>query len=142
MPIFSKKTSILSKLHYIIGQKSQYNTLFSDSMKNYCSHTHIFSKNNQFYKKTLMFFFYMKKRRLSRPYLVKNRKFCQNYPILWAKKVNRMHFFPILHEKISALMPIFCQKNVHSVKTQCFFAHILSTKPPSCQKHVTLMSYF
>ena len=44
------------------------------------------------------------------------RQFCQNYTLLWAKKVNRMPFFPISHEKITALMPIFC-KNVHSLKT-------------------------
>ena len=67
MPIFGKKTSILSKLHYIIGQKSQYNTLFSDSMKKYCSHTHIFSKNNQFYKNTLMFFFLYEKTKAVAP---------------------------------------------------------------------------
>ena len=36
---------------------------------------------------------------------------------LWAKKVNRIPFFPIFHENITALMPIFCQQNVHSLKT-------------------------
>ena len=86
------------------------------------------------------FFILMKKRRLSRPYLVKNRKFCQNYTIFLAKKVDRMHFFPIFHEKISPLMPIFfkntyipkttafipifCQQNVHALKNTLLSCHI------------------
>ena len=67
----------------------------------------------------------------------KKLNFCKNYPILWAKKVNRMPFFSDLSrknqcshghflsknrpfcEKLIGLMPIFCQKNVHSLKTQC-----------------------
>ena len=46
----------------------------------------------------------------------KKRQNCQNYKILWAKKVNRMPFFPIFHEKMTFLMPIFYQKNVYSLK--------------------------
>ena len=38
-------------------------------------------------------------------------QFCQNYTILWAKKVNKMPFFPIFHEKINALMPMFYPKS-------------------------------
>ena len=56
----------------------------------------------------------------------KKRKFCQNYTLLWAKKVNRMPFFPISDEKITALMSIFCQKRLFSknktstlLKTKC-----------------------
>ena len=72
----------------------------------------------------------------------KKRQFCQNYTILWAKKINRMLFFPIFHEKTILLMPIFCQKNVHSLKTQCSHAHILSKKRPFSQKHSIVMSFF
>ena len=40
------------------------------------------------------------------------RHFCQNYTTLWASKVNRVPFFPIFNEKITALVPIFCQKKL------------------------------
>ena len=44
--IWSKIKSILSKLKYILGQKSQYDALFSDfEWKNNCSHAYILSKN-------------------------------------------------------------------------------------------------
>ena len=73
-------------------------------------------------------------------------------PILWAKKVNRMPFFSdfsrenrcshahILSKKLpfskkhAALMTIFCQKNVHSVKNTvllCHFFQIFHEKPPA-----------
>ena len=42
--------------------------------------------------------------------LIKKRKFCQNYTITWTKKVKMMPFFPILHEKLNALMSIFKKK--------------------------------
>ena len=56
------------------------------------------------------------------PYLVKKLQFWQNYIIGWAKKVNSNDalFFPIFHEKITTLMPTFCQKNVHSLKNTLF----------------------
>ena len=59
---------------------------------------------------------------------------------IWPKKVDSITsyygpkksigcpFFPISHEKISAVMPIFCQQNVHSLKTHCSYVHILSKK--------------
>ena len=53
---------------------------------------------------------------LSCPCLVKKRQFCQNYTILWAPKVNRMPFFRFISNKITTLMPLFRQKNVHSLK--------------------------
>ena len=34
--------------------------------------------------------------------------------------------FANYHEKMSALMPVFCQKNVNSLKKHCSHAHILS----------------
>ena len=69
------------------------------------------------------------------------RHFCNNYTILWVKKVNMMEFFPIFHNKINALMPIlyqkyiyspkkhsalkliFCQKNLHSLKNTVLSFH-------------------
>ena len=77
-----------------------------------------------------LFLILMKKRRLPCPYLVEKRKFCQNYTILWDKNVNKMHFFPIYHEKISAPMPIFCQK-----KTSILYKHN-AFMPIFCQQNV------
>ena len=49
LPMCGQKTSILSKLHYIMSPKSQKETIFSNlSQKNNCSHAHISSKNRPF----------------------------------------------------------------------------------------------
>ena len=68
-------------------------------------------------------------------------QFCQNFT-LWTKKSIGCLFFPIFHEKITALMPIYFHKNVHSLKTHCSHAHILSKKRPFFQKRCALMSIF
>ena len=61
----------------------------------------------------------------------KKRKFCQNYTILWVlKKALGCPFFPIFHEKMDALMPKFCQQNVHSLKKDT------APMPIFCQKNV------
>ena len=78
---------------------------------------------------------------LSCPCLVKKCKFCRNYTILWAPKVNRMYFFPVYLKKNNcsrahisskkcpfaknhnAFMPIFCHQNVHSLKTTVLSCH-------------------
>ena len=63
------------------------------------------------------------------PIFGKKRQFCQNYTILWAKKVNRMPFLSDFHEKIDALMPIFCPKNVHCLRnTQLSWLYIFFKK--------------
>ena len=49
-----------------------------------------------------------------------NRQFCQHYTISWAKKVNTMLFLSNFSQEITALMPIFCQKNLHSPKNTMF----------------------
>ena len=149
MPIFCQKTSILTKtlcLHVII---------FSIFLwKTPSSHAHIWSKKPPF---------------------------CENDTLLWAKKVNSMHwahilskkrplsqkhnalvtFFSIFHEKPPAVMPIFGQKNVNSVKTtlyygskkvnrmpffsdfsqkiNCSHAHIFSKKSQFSKKHTAIM---
>ena len=72
------------------------------------------------------------------------RQFCQNYHILWAKKVNSIPFFPIFYEKINTRMPIFYQKNV-LYKTRCAHAYSLSIKRPFSQKynfHVIFFGFF
>ena len=69
---------------------------------------------------------------LSCPCSVKKHQFCQKYTILLAPRVNRMPFFLIFLEKITALMPIFCQRNVHSLKITL----------PSCPNFVKKTSIF
>ena len=54
----------------------------------------------------------------------KKRKFCQNYTLLWAKKVNRMPFF-----------------SDFSRKKHCFHVHILS-KTFILEKQIALLSIF
>ena len=91
-PYFVKKTSILSKIEC-------YHAIFINNfIKNPCYHAHIQSKK---------------------------RQICQNYKILWAKKVNRLPFFPHF-----------------SRKKQCSHAHILSKKRPISKKHTALMPIF
>ena len=79
---------------------------------------HIFGQKTSFLTKTrvIYFKFCMKDPLLSYPYLVEKYQFCQFYSIVWPKKVNKMVFYPILHEKINARMPIFYQKYVYSHK--------------------------
>ena len=73
----------------------------------------------------------------------KNRQFCQNYIILWIKKVNRMlFFFPIFHGKVTSLMPIFCQESVHSQKNPLLSSPYFIKTRPFSQKHCGLMSVF
>ena len=73
---------------------------------------------------------------------LEERQFCHNDTILLAKKINRMPFFSDFElknhsshahflskkrqfsKKHNALMPTFCQKNVHSLKNivpSCYF---------------------
>ena len=43
-------------------------------------------------------------------------------------------FFQIFHEKLTALMPLFCYKNVNILQTLYSYAHILSKNVNSLQK--------
>ena len=120
-------------------------------------------KNVHFLKNTVLschfFNFYMKNPLLSCLYLIKKPSILSKLLILWIKEVNRMLFFflPIFYGKITSLMPIFCQENVHCQKIQCSQVHILSknvqslkntvlwcqflkffTKTPCCQAHIWL----
>ena len=71
---------------------------FKFFMKNPCCHAHIWSKK---------------------------RQFCQNYTILWAKKVNRMPFF-----------------SDFSRKNYCSHAHIMSTNAHSLKNTLLSWPYF
>ena len=55
----------------------------------------------------------------------KKRQFCQNYTILWAKKVNRMPFF-----------------SDFSRKNYCSHAHIMSTNANSLKNTLLSWPYF
>ena len=125
----------------LLAKKINRMPFFSDfELKNHSSHAHLLSKKRPFSIKhnDLMPIFCQKnvnslkiivvwynflqifheKPQAVMPIFVrkKKRQFSQHYTILWAKKVNRMPpLFPIFDEKITALMPILCQKNVHSL---------------------------
>ena len=105
-PCLVKKTSILSKLHYIMGQKSQQDALF--------------------------FRFFTKKLLLSCPYYVNKRQFSKKHTALLAifcqknfhaltNTVLSCHFFQIFHEEHPTVMPVFGQKNVNSAKTTLYY---------------------
>ena len=86
-----------------------------------CSHAHIWSKKSSILSKTrcshvIFFNFFMKNPCCHTHIWSKKHQFCQNYTILWDKKVNRIPVLLIFHQKVTALMPDFCQKNAHSLK--------------------------
>ena len=70
----------------------------------------------------------------------KKSKFCQNYTTLWQKKVNRMPFSSDFHGKITALMPMLFQKDVHSLKNtllSCpYFVETFKSKTHFCHAHI------
>ena len=73
----------------------------------------------------------------------KNRQFCQNYLYYGSKKsIGCSFFFPIFYGKITSLMPIFCQENVHSQKNTMLWSSYFIKKRPVFQKHCALMSVF
>ena len=101
MPIFDQKTSILSKQHYILSQRSQQDALFFQfltkksqllcpyfvknvhSLKNTLLTSLYFVKKTSTLLKTkcshvIFFIFFHKNPILLCPYLVKKRIFCQN----------------------------------------------------------------
>ena len=74
---------------------------------------------------SFFFQFFSKNPLLSSPYLVKKRRFCQNYTIFWVKKVNRMPFF-----------------SDFSRKNNCSNAHILSKNRPFSENNLLLSPYY
>ena len=130
-PYLVKKTSILTKLYYIMGQKSQQDALFSDfSRKNYYSHVHILSKKPP------------------KKHIVLMSIFCEKNVHSLKNTVLSCHSFQIFHEKPNSVMPIFVKKNVNSVintlqygtKSQQdslfsdFHEKIIALMPIFCQK--------
>ena len=127
MPIFcqenvhSRKNTLLSYPYFV--EKT------SNLSKTRCSHVNFCSN-------------FTWKTSCSSPYLVIKRQLCQNYTLLWAQKVNNMlFFFAISHKKYPLSWPYFV-KNVHSLKnTRCSHARILQKNHTAlmlifCQKNV------
>ena len=105
IPIFGKKTSILSKLYYIFGQKVNRMPFFLIFQVETTAFMPTFCQKNVCSLKNTM---------LSFPYFVTKRTFSQ-------KHCAKCHFIQIFHEKPIAVMPIFGQKNNNSVKTTFYF---------------------
>ena len=165
MPLFGKKGQFC-KSYIILWQKKSIGCPFLQNFhKNYCPNAHVVSKRRPISKKyiALMPIFCRKNVHSLRSNVLmslflaftintpcchahiwsKNRQFCQNYIILWIKKVNRMlFFFPIFHGKVASLMPIFCQESVHSQKNPLLSSPYFIKKRPFSQKHCALMSVF
>ena len=112
------------------------------SLKHTCSYAHILYKKRPFSQKQIALILFFSNFSLKTPGVhahiwSKILQFCQNFT-LWTKKSIGCLFFPIF----PALMPIYFHNNVHSLKTHCSHAHILSKKRPFSQKHCALMSIF
>ena len=58
------------------------------------------------------------------------------------QKVYRMPFFLVFHEKMTFLMPIFCQKNFNSLKKHIALMPIFCQKNVSSLKNKVLPCYF
>ena len=123
---FTKKITALIKIFY---QKYVY------SQKTHCSHARISQKNVHPLKNTVLSCaFFFKYFSWKTPAVVhmngqKTSFFSKLHSIL-GQKSHRMPFFPISHEKNSALLSIFCQKNVHSQKRNSSHLHVLLKKRP------------
>ena len=119
------------------------------SRKNNCSHAQILSKNCPFSKNTLLSgAYFVKKRKFSKKdsALISFFLICKYFETscinthIWCKNVNfvktilyygpksqkdAFFFLPIFQGKIAALMPIFCQKIVQSLKNTVLSCHLL-----------------
>ena len=175
MDFFSKRVCNIKHFFDLFGWAKKVNRMpffFDFSRKNHCSHAHILPKKRPFSKKhdalmpifsqktsilsqkhgSLMSFFFFMKTPCCHAHIWSKSQFCQNYTILWPKKVNRMPFFSdfsrknhLSHahiwskkrpfsKKHNALMPTFCPKNVYSLNNtvlSCHFFIIFHEKPPS-----------
>ena len=157
MPKFGKKTSILSTLNYISSKKlirCSFFAIFHEKLLLPClfcqknlqspkntmfSYLYLIKKSSILWKTqcshVIFSIFFFKNQMLLCPNLVKKRQFCQNYKILWAKKVYRMPFLSDFHERWNALMPILCPKDVHCLRnTLLWCTYIFLKKRPFYQK--------
>ena len=114
-PFFPICHEKITALMPIFGQK---NVLSLE--KKLCSHAHILSAKTSILSKTLcsqaiFSHFFIKSSSCHAQIWSKRRQFCQNhirnYMDYTPKKSIGCPFFPIFHEKITALIPIFCQYN-------------------------------
>ena len=115
------------------------------SLKNQCFHAHILSKyvyslKNKWFSCNF-FKFCMKNPLVVISKLVKT-SFLAKLHCLWANKVNSMPFFSDFSGKITAPMPIFCQKNVNSLKNTLLSCPYYVKKYLFFRKHDTLMFFF
>ena len=121
------------------------------SWKNYSSRAHILSNKRPLYQKDaalipLFSDFSLKDQSSQVHILSKKRPLCQKYPALVPEKKPKLckntlvscHFFP-LFEIITAPMPIFYKRNVHSQKYRVWFLYYF---PIFHEKTTSLMPYF
>ena len=141
MPFFSDFSLKNTALMPILIQKDVHsltNTLLSYPY--FVVKSFILSKT--LYSHVIFFQLLYEKPRAVIPYLIKKSQFCQNYIILWIKKVNRMPFFYNFSAKKSPLScPYFVKKTSILKKTHCSQVHILSKYVQSL-KNTALMSFF
>ena len=168
MPLFCKKSNFCQNYTIYYGRKKSIAwPFFRFSQKKYCPNSHVVSKRRPFSKKhialiscpyfvkkrpfaqkhcTLMsrfFNFYMKNPMLSCPYLIKNPSILSKLNCIMDQKSQQdALFFRIFHGKITSLMPIFCQEDVHSRKNTLLSSPYFIKKRPVSQKHGALMSVF
>ena len=97
MPIICQKTSILSKLHHLMGHKSRQDALFYRfSRKIGCSQTHILSKIRLFSKK----------------HIALKSMYCQKNVHSLKNTVLSCHFFQAFHEKPQLSRPYLVNKTL------------------------------
>ena len=108
-PYLVKRTSILSKLHFILGQKSCRNAFFSIFVWKITALMPIFCQKNVHSLKNTLFSFHEKPPAV-KPNGQKSHKSVKTTLYYGPKKSKGYPFFPIFHEKMTARMTIFCQK--------------------------------
>ena len=97
----------MSKLHYIIGQKSQKDTISSNLRKNHY---------------LLTYRYFVKNRPYSRKHSALMPIFCQKMYIICLNHRALMSFFSyFLQEKPNFVMPIYGKKNFNSAKTTRYY---------------------
>ena len=131
------------KYHYPLAQILSKKRSFSKKIRG--SDAHLWCKKRPFSINTVLscnlIKIFMKNHLLSCIWLVKKRQFCRNYDLIWAKKVNRMPFFLICHEKISTLIP-YCVKNVQSLNNKQLSYPYLSKNIHSLRTTVLWCHFF
>ena len=104
MPIFDQKTSILSKQHYIMSQRSQQDALFLRFLTK---------------KLSLLCPYFVKKRPFSKKHTALKSIFCQKNVHSLKNTVFLCHFFKIFMKNPLAVKTIFGQKT--SILQGCSF---------------------